>query len=138
MFAAVAALMLAGSAPAATEAAIRAASREFDDAQLHGDRAVLERYLAPDFLFVRGSGKVTGRQEFIDTFAGGTLKLEPFTIVNRSFVGLGADAGIMAAEGTMRGTANGKPFVDHFRFADTFLRRGGRWQVVYVQVTPLP
>lgn len=133
-----AALMLAGAAPADTEAAIRAASQAFDDAQLHGDRAALERFLAPDFVFVRGSGKVTDRREFIATFTDGTLKLEPFTITNRVFIGLGADAGIMAAEGTMRGTANGKPFVDHFRYADTFLRRDGRWRVVYVQVTPLP
>ncbi|HKE44045.1 MAG TPA: nuclear transport factor 2 family protein [Steroidobacteraceae bacterium] len=129
--------LLLGAA-AATQHDVMSASDEFDAAQLHGDRATLERYLAGDMIFVRGSGKVTGRDEFIATFTSPGLKLEPFEVLDRRFIALGKDAGIVAGEAILRGTEDGKAFVEHIRYADTFTRREGRWQVVYVQVTPLP
>lgn len=124
-------------AATATQHDVMTASDEFDAAQLHSDRATLERYLASDMIFVRGSGKVTGREEFIATFTSPGLKLEPFEVPDRRFIALGKDAGIVAGEAILRGTEDGKAFVEHIRYADTFARRDGRWQVVYVQVTPL-
>ena len=88
-------------------------------------------------IFVRGSGKVTGREEFIATFTSPGLKLEPFEVRDRRLINLGEAAGIIAGEAILRGTEDGKAFVEHIRYADTFLRRDGRWQVVYVQVTTL-
>lgn len=123
---------------ASTETEIKAASQAFDDAQLHHDRAALERFLAKDFKFVRGSGKITGRDEFIASFTDPKTKFEPFVIVDRIYVPLGPDAGIVGGDGAIRGSEDGKPFTERFRFADTFHRRDGRWQVVYVQVTPIP
>lgn len=124
-------------AATATQRDVMAASDAFDAAQLHADRATLERYLASDMVFVRGSGKVTGREEFIATFTSPGLKLEPFEVLDRRYINLGKDAGIVAGEAILRGTEDGKAFVEHIRYADTFARRDGRWQVVYVQVTPL-
>ena len=59
-------------------------------------------------------------------------------MLDRRYIDLGKDAGIVAGEAILRGTEDGKAFVEHIRYADTFARRDGRWQVVYVQVTPLP
>lgn len=132
-------MMLAGAVPqASARAEIEAASRAFDDAQLHKDGAAIDRFLATDFQFVRGSGKLTDRNAFIASFTDPAVHFEPFVITSRIYVDLGPDAGIVGGEGTIRGTESGKPFEEHFRFADTFARRDGRWQVVYVQVTPLP
>ena len=36
------------------------------------------------------------------------------------------------------GHASGKPFNAAFRFADIWAKRGGRWQVVFTEVTKLP
>ena len=63
------------------------------------------------------------------------LHLDPFTIVRPTFVPLGRDAAIVGGETTLTGTDGGKRFSQHLRYADTFLRRDGRWQVVHVQVT---
>lgn len=135
------ALALAAGAPAVaagdTEAEIKAASRAFDDAQLHKDRTALDRFLAGDFKFVRGSGKFTDRNEFIDGFTDPNITFEPFVIKDPMYVPLGDDAGIVGGEGIIRGTESGKPFEERFRYADTFRRIDGRWQVVYVQVTPI-
>ena len=134
------AALLAG--PAAAQAddnqAVRAAAQAFDDAQQHGDRAVLERMLAPDFLLVRGSGRIGDRRDFIAGFTDPKSHLEPFDIGDRLFLRVAPDVAIVGGEAHVRGTDDGKPFAEHFRYADTFARRDGRWLVVYTQVTPLP
>jgi ketosteroid isomerase-like protein len=114
------------------------ASRAFDDAQFHHDRARLERFLAPDFVFVARSGEALKRGDFI---AGATMpgeKLKPFVIRDHKIEPLGRDGGVVSGEGLIRGTRNGKRFASHFRYADVFARRNGRWVVVYIQVTALP
>ena len=114
---------------------VRAAADEFDLAQLRADRATLERYLASDFVFVRGSGKVAGRDSFLEAFTTAGSTLEPFELVDRKLIPLGRDAVIATAEVTLRGSEGGERFEEHIRFADVYLLRDGRWQVVYVQVT---
>ena len=65
---------------------ILAAAQAFDDAQLHGDRATLERMLAADYLLVHGSGRVGDRKDFIDGFTDPKSHLEPFQITDRLFL----------------------------------------------------
>jgi ketosteroid isomerase-like protein len=119
-------------------AEVRAAAQAFDDAQLHGDRVVLERMLAPDFLLVRGSGRIGDKADFIAGFADPKSHLEPFEISDRLFIRPTPDTAIVGGEARVRGTADGKPFAEHFRYSDTFARRNGQWIVIYAQVTPLP
>jgi hypothetical protein len=129
---------IAAARDAATaEREINVASAAFDRAQLTHDRAALDRVLASDFKYVRGSGKFTGRDDFIAGFTDPEVTFEPFVITNRMFVPLGENAGIVGGEGVIRGRDHGTPFEEHFRYADTFGWRDGRWQVVYVQVTPI-
>lgn len=131
-------LATTAAAQAADNAEVRAAAHAFDLAQQNGDRAALERLIAPDFLFVRGSGRIGGRQDFIDGFTGPGQKLEPFRIEDPLFLRVSPDVAIVGGEAWVKGTDNGKPFAEHFRYADTLARRDGRWVVIYVQVTGLP
>jgi ketosteroid isomerase-like protein len=136
----VAALAAAPALAQATEgnAEIRAAAQRFDDAQVHSDGAALEAMLAPDFLFVRGSGRVGDRRDFISGFTNSKAKLEPFVITDRLFIRVSPDVAIIGGDARVTGTNQGKPFAQHFRYSDTFARRDGRWVVVYAQVTGLP
>lgn len=127
----------ASPAPAEVIPEVRAAAAAFDDAQLRGDRAALERFLAQDFVFARGSGALAGRAEFLAGFGEG-LTLEPFTILHPVFVRLGDRAAIVGGEVTLSGRDHGTPFARRIRYADVFVYRDGRWQVVYVQVTAMP
>jgi len=122
----------------ADNAAILAAAQAFDDAQLHGDREALERMLAPDFLFVRGSGRVGDRRDFIAGFTERGSKLEPFVMLDRLFLRVAADVAIVGGEARLKGSDRGKPFAEHFRYSHTFVRRDGRWVVAYTQMTGLP
>jgi hypothetical protein len=118
-------------------AAVKAAAAEFDDAQLHGDRQTLERYLASDFVFIRGAGVVADRAAFLAAFTDPDQHLEPFVIVNRRAIKLAETSVLIGGEATITGTDHGTPFREHFHYADIFQRRDGRWQVVYTQVTPV-
>lgn len=124
--------------PRNLETEVKAAARAFDDAQLRRDTATLERFLAPDMVFVRGSGKRSGRADFLATFTSPTLELAPFVITNPVFVPLGEHAALVGGEAVMSGKENGTPFTEHFRYADIFVWRDGRWQCVYAQVTMIP
>jgi ketosteroid isomerase-like protein len=124
--------------PAEGNAEILAAAKAFDDAQVHGDRAALEALLAEDFLFVRGSGRIGDRREFVAGFTDPRSKLDPFEISDRLFLRVSADVAIVGGEAWVKGSDGNKRFADHFRYADTFARRGGKWVVVYTQVTGLP
>lgn len=114
---------------------VRAFAQAFDRAQLAGDSAALARMLADDLVYVRGSGALAGKREFLATFTAPGFRLDPFTVVRPTFVVLGPDAAIVGGETTLTGTAGGERFAQHLRYADTFLWRAGRWQVVHVQVT---
>ncbi len=94
--------------------------------------------IGDDLVYVRGSGKLAGKREFIAAFTARGFHLEPFEIVNPTYVQLGPDAATVGGESTLRGTEDGRPFAQHLRYADTFQRRNGTWQVVYVQVTTIP
>jgi ketosteroid isomerase-like protein len=137
-FCALLATALAMPALAADDnAEVRAAAKAFDQAQLHGDRAALEALLAPDYLFVRGSGRVGDRRDFIAGFTAAGQKLEPFAIVDPLFLRVNGDVAIVGGEAWIKGVDNGKPLAEHFRYSDIFAKREGRWVVVYTQVTGL-
>lgn len=124
-------------AQTADNAAPLAAARAFDEAQQHGDRAALERLIAPDFLIVHGSGKVGDRRAFIDGFTAPGARLDPFVITDRLFLRAAADVAIAGGEARISGVEDGRRFAQHFRFADTFVLRAGKWLALYTQVTPL-
>ncbi|NIJ07064.1 ketosteroid isomerase-like protein [Sphingomonas vulcanisoli] len=138
-----AALALALAAPALAQpvspnAEVLAAAHAFDDAQLHGDRATLERMLAPEYRVAHASGRIGDRREFIEGFAAPGHTLEPFQIVEPLFLRVAPDVAIVGGETTFKGTEGGTAFTQHYRYADTLVKRDGRWLVIYTQVTPLP
>jgi hypothetical protein len=132
----IACLACAASTPA--RPSVRDAAHAFDDAQLHQDLARIDHFLANDFVFVPGRGVVGDRQSFLDAYRDPETKLDPFQISHFFVKELGADAAIVGAEAIVTGTTKGEKFSSHFRYADVFLWRDGRRQVVYTQVTKLP
>ena len=112
--------------PPVANAEIRAVADAFDMAQQHRDRAALDAMLAPDFLIVHGSGKVGGRADFIAGFTAPGVTLNPFVITDRLFSRISPDVAVVGGDGRISGSENGKPFAEHFRFSDTFVRRDVR------------
>jgi ketosteroid isomerase-like protein len=126
------ALMLAATAP---DDSLTAFADAFDRAQLAQDRAAMERMVADDLVFVDGSGKRQGKKEFIEGWMTPGDRYDPLVLVDRVIVPLGPDAGVVNAETNLTGISGGKRFASHFRYADSFRRVGGKWQVAHIQVT---
>lgn len=116
---------------------IDAVSRDFDQAQFRQDAAALDRFLAPDMLFIRGAGKRATRREFIASFTDRNTSFTAFLIRDRRVIRLGRDAAVVTASARIVGKTAGRPFEEHIHYSDTFLRSRGAWQVVHVQVTPV-
>ncbi|HWM86105.1 MAG TPA: hypothetical protein VNO33_09710, partial [Kofleriaceae bacterium] len=74
---------------------------------------------------------------FIDAFTSPTQKLDPFVITSPILLELGENVALVGGDAVLSGTESGKRFTERMRYADIFSWRDGRWQVVYVQVTPL-
>lgn len=123
--------------PAATPDGYREAAAAFDTAIAAKDKAALERLIAEDFLWVRGSGATGDKAAFIAALAAPSIRIEPFKPTAPRWI-ISSNSALLAATNTLRGTADGEAFVDRHRFGDHWLWRGGKWQLVYAQVTPAP
>lgn len=127
----------AQSLPIQNMADIETASRAFDDAQFNKDKDSLEDFLAEDFKFVKSTGEFTDRDGFISIFIDPAVSFDEFIITDREILTFGPNVATVIADGIILGKENGKVFRQHFRYADTFEKRNGKWQAVYVQVTPI-
>jgi hypothetical protein len=114
--------------------ALAQAAKEYDQAQTgKGDRAALERLVADDYMLIRGNGTVGDKKLLIELAAGEGQMTDPYT-VERPFQRMYGDTVILGGWVHLTGTDHGKPFTQKARFADTWSRRNGKWQVVFTSV----
>ncbi len=136
---AAASLMLLGAIPgdAQPHDALRQAMANYERAQIGADRAALNGLLADDYLLVNSGGDREDKKTFIADLVDPTFKLKPYTIehpVIRRWRGGAVSAGIAHETGT----STGKSFDACIRFADTWKKVGGRWEVAFTQVAKMP
>lgn len=124
------------SAPQATQDVLAFADA-FDRAQLAQDVAALDEMVADTLVFIDSSGKRQDKKAFIAGWLAPGDRFDPVVLADRVVVRLGPDAAVVSAEATLSGTSGGKRFSSRFRFADTFVRTGGKWRATYIQVTPI-
>jgi len=118
-----------------SQTSVLAAADAFDRAQLTKDRPAMERFLLDELVFIDGSGKRLGKQEFIAGWTAPGDQFDPITLIDRQVTPLGRDAAVVGAEVNLCGTSGGARFCSHIRYADTFVRVRGQWRVAHVQVT---
>ena len=95
------------------------------------DAATFRKILAPGFVYTEDDRMQTGDQLLKDITTGTDTvtearneKLETHTFDN---------AMIVTGWLIMRGRSGGKPFEHRYRFTDTWLKRGGQWQIIAAQ-----
>ena len=115
---------------------IEKAAHAYDQAQVTGDKAQLERLLADDYVLVNGAGELETKAQLIADFTSPTFRLRPY-VVEHALKRVWSNAAVLAGEVRFEGTDGGSAFRAQTRFVDVWRRRGGRWQVVYTQVTRL-
>ena len=130
-------LLLAAAAAATIPADLAAAVHGYDQAQIRGNKAELERWLADDYLLVNSSGQIETKAQLIADYTAPGFKIEPFTI-EQPVEKVWGDGAVMGGIATLKGTDGGKRFELRLRFADIWAKRNGRWQVTYTQVAKAP
>jgi ketosteroid isomerase-like protein len=116
---------------------VRGLADQLDVATRTKDRAALERLIASDFVFVRGSGRVGDRADVVSTFTSPAMTVTDVKNEERKLIDLG-DTVLVAAKVQLSGTEERKAFVENFRSVDVWAKRNGAWQVVYTQITMVP
>jgi hypothetical protein len=113
------------------------AVKDYDEAQIHGNKAELQRLVADDYTLVNSSGRVQSKAELIADYTTPGYKIEPFEImqpVEKAW----SDGAVMGGVVNLRGIDGGKPFSVTLRFADIWAKRNGKWQVIYTHVSKPP
>jgi ketosteroid isomerase-like protein len=117
--------------------ALAKAVAAFDQAQIHGDGAALQRLLADDYVLFNSQGKVENKQDFIRDYTTPGFTMKPFT-VEQEVVRQWPGGAVMGGVATLEGTSDGKPYRVRLRFADIWGLRDGRWQVIHTSAMHVP
>ena len=134
----IAALVVGSVANAANlPADLAKAVKDYDEAQIHGDKAQLQRLVADDYTLVNSSGRIQTKAELIADYTAPGYKIEPFEILE-PVEKVWSDGAVMGGVVDLRGTDGGKPFAVKLRFADIWAKRNGKWQVIYTHVSRPP
>ena len=134
-----AAAFLAGSAHAQTPLPpdLAKAVHDYDQAQIDGNEAELNRLLADDYVLANSSGATETKQQFISESIGPQNKLDPFT-VEQPIEKVWDNGAVMAGVATISGLSGGTPFKVTLRFSDIWAKRNGTWQVIYTHASRQP
>jgi hypothetical protein len=125
--------VLAGDLPSDLAKAVK----DYDTAQIKGDRAELERLLADDYTLLNSSGAIENKAQLIADYTAADYKLEPF-VVREPIEKWWTNGAVMGGIATLRGMEGGKPFEATLRFSDIWAKRHGMWQVIYTHVSRAP
>jgi hypothetical protein len=117
--------------------ALATAAEAFERAQIAGDRAELERLLAPDYVLHASDGGAETRGQLIDFWTADGFDPRPVA-VRDPVARVWTDGAALGGLVTLAGSNGGQAFSVTIRFIDVWQLREGRWQVVMGQATRVP
>jgi hypothetical protein len=126
-------LAVASDIPADLAKAVHA----YDQAQIKGDRAELQRLVADDYVLLNSAGRIENKAKLIADYTAPGFRLDPF-VVREPIEKVWSDGAVMGGIATISGVEGGKPFKITLRFSDIWARRNGTWQVIYSHVSRPP
>jgi hypothetical protein len=113
------------------------AVKDYDEAQIHGNRAELERLVAGDYTLLNSSGTFQDKAGLIADYTAPGFSIEPFEILE-PVEKVWSDGAVMGGLVHLKGKDGGKAFAVTLRFSDIWANRDGRWQVIYTHVSRPP
>jgi uncharacterized protein (TIGR02246 family) len=119
---------------AGTEQEIKEVINQVREAQLKGDAAALNRFLADEYTFTNPFGEVLNKSETISEHTSGALK---FHTMNMDDVRLQVygDAAVATSQVTIKGQRGGHDISGRYRATWMLVKDEARWQPVAVQST---
>ena len=142
VFAALLLLCAAANAVAADKTAdvvarLKQLSDNWDKVIVAKDAAAIAGNMAEDFRIIDRRANIEGKQAFLDGILDPKLTIDPYTVEDFE-VRLYGDTALLSGRTHMTGSFEGTPFTSNYRYIDIYVRKGGVWKIVSVQITALP
>lgn len=116
---------------------VLSALRALDSATLRADSAALERLYADDYVFVTYRGTIESKRHQIELIKSGTMRFTERTPSELNVRLFGEDMAVVVYRRHQQATVAGAARPSDVRVTGVWLKRGGRWQIVSGQVTPI-
>lgn len=131
---------VSSAAPANDDRIVAAMDVDYQAAVKRGDVKTMEQILHPEFVLVRGDGRVVSRDDILDGARSGEYKYEKQDEIEGSqTVRVWGDTAVVTALLWIKGTHKGEAFDRRIWFSDTYVRTAGGWRYAFAQVSlPLP
>lgn len=119
----------------AAERDVLKVNSEYSEALIRADVAALGRLVADDFISTTPTGEVFDKAQSLARIKSGELTFDSGKDSDVR-VRVYGDTAVVTGLWTSKGQMMGKPFENKERYTITFVKRGGRWQVVAEHVGP--
>jgi len=133
-------LVLAGPCLSLAQAKTPAASKgveqqliklenEWNDAVVKRDAAALEKIEADDYTFIDAEGTLWTKAQDVATFKSGDY-VATSMVADELKVRVYGHVAVVTGRNTIKAQFKGKDISGQYRYTDTWVKRGGRWQCV--------
>jgi ketosteroid isomerase-like protein len=127
----------AETAETAEKVKLKQLSDAWDQAIVAKNRDAVAGNMGDDFRIIDGQGNVGNKEQFVADILDPKLTIDPYT-VEEFEIRLYGEVALISGRTRMTGKQDGKPFESNYRYIDVYVERGGKWQIVSVQITRLP
>jgi len=108
--------------------------KDFAKAVVSNDAEAIGKFLADDWMIIGPDGRIIDKARFLDVIKSGMLThdlMESDEVQVRSY----GDCAVVTALTRTKAKFAGQEFTTQERATDVFVRRAGRWQCVFSQLT---
>jgi uncharacterized protein (TIGR02246 family) len=119
-----------------TEAVLMKIERDAAAALMKKDFAAFASVFSEDAVFTGPDGAVQTKAQLLADLKSGNLAIES-TVISDMKVRVFGESAVVTYTTTDKGKSKGRDISGRYRWTDTFVRRGGKWQVVAGQGTPI-
>jgi ketosteroid isomerase-like protein len=109
-------------------------SDDWDKAIVRKDENAIAGNMAEDFRQIDGDGNIETKKSFVAGIMDPGLTIDPYTVEDFE-IRLYGDTALLSGRTNMTGKFGGKAFTSNYRYIDIYVRRGGQWKIVSVQIT---
>lgn len=123
----------------AAEATIRKLTDKLTRAALKGDAAVMDQLHANDYVSISAiTGATSTKADLINNYKSGKLKYESLDVSESKIKLYSPTTALVTARVTAKGKLGDHDFAGTYWSARLWVKRSGKWQVVFLQSTQVP
>ncbi|HET9659480.1 MAG TPA: nuclear transport factor 2 family protein [Thermomicrobiales bacterium] len=115
---------------------VTAFEKEWSDAEVRGDRAVLDSILTDEFVGVGPRGFVLTKADWLDRHASGDLKYRSIEVEDIEVHPYG-DAVLVTSVQSQDGSYQSHDIKGSFRTSQLMVRDDGHWRLASIQYSPI-